>query len=176
MRLLATALLATSLCAASAVEAAIVTLGIQGQVTSVGDPGSGILVGDAISGSVTFDDAGAGCDGACPVQSLSLNLPGGISLDESDADFGVVTVDLTGAPQLDGTFNLPAGAYGVDDGLLFAGFNLGRGFEIFAGATQVAAGTLNLVPVPAALPLLASALAGLGLVGRIRGRKLRSAA
>ena len=147
-----------------------------GYVNDVGAGVTGIAVGSSFSGSVTYDENSVGCSAACTVQSGSLTLPGGYLAT-------LILPATINVPEgsLDGQFDVtPDGnglIYGIpssQNGALFSGtFNFMNGtFSLYAGVfgeVYVASGTL--VPVPAALPLAASALAALGGLGWLKRRR-----
>ena len=158
---------------------AVATMGLRGVVESVGTGISGIAVGNTLSGTVTFDDTDGFCTGACPVTGLSLTLPGGVMLGFGDLQ-GPATVNVTTLPgSLDALIGVPGSPYEVSDGLLFSGAladpALGpRHFELIGdpvGTTFIANGTLSVTPLPAALPLLATALGAIAVTSRRRGAK-----
>ncbi len=159
-------------------SAALMTFALTGEITAV-DPGSvpGLVVGDPVTGSVTFDDAlvtGAVLDfvpldgsAGLPGGGLELTFPAGLVLTEADDPRG------TGFPALvftGGSFfgvdfvalGLAAfGATGLDVTVIpdFAAFEPPATFEFTDGTGQVVArGTLDRVTaiaVPAPWAVLA---------------------
>lgn len=138
-------------------------LPIEGKVTTVG-AGTGIATGDIVTGMLSFDPADPGCPAFCEVTALDLELPGGVRVALADAITSTTLIDERPAI-LDGWFTVAGGAYGFADVELVVG-NLADGpgtFSLWGDGftTLLASGDLEVVPLPAALPLLATALGAL---------------
>jgi hypothetical protein len=146
------------------------TLPLDGSVTVLG-AGSNIAVGDPLSGTITFDTTDGGCPDFCSVTALSLDLPSAITVSLLD-EITPATVNVDPSPTLDGWFLLPSGAYGFTDAELVVGaFAAGSGsFELWGDGftTLIAGGDLQVVPLPATLPLLAAGLGALAWARRCR--------
>ena len=167
-----TALFALGLVAAAQPAlAALVSETLQGRVQAV-NGATGIEPGDPVTTSITFDRASE-IGGFYDVTSLVVTLPRGIVLDESDDSLGLIQVSADGerVTSLFATLSIAEAAYGFAGGALeFQAFGDGSlDFIIAAGALPVVEGTV--VPVPAALPLLATALGGLAWLRRRRAAK-----
>lgn len=173
-----TGLALLGLFAANPSEAALVTLQVEGEVDFVSaDPPIpvGIGVGRPLSGSVTYDTEIPGPEiDTFAVVDLLIQLPGSYSVTEEDAIVPPAVVDLSTTPvSLEGQFAI-GNAYDVGDTILLSFSSLSGSagtFAILDGESRtVASGSLFLtaVPLPAALPLLASGLLGLGVMARRR--------
>lgn len=166
MRLLA-AFVATLTMLGSAAVASAATVPVAGSVSFVDAAASGITIGDRITGTVSYDEAGTS---PYAVTDLALALPGGIALSFANEIFSTVTA---GAP-MTVDFYLDAGnVYGFSGVSLVSGsqtFPLdAKSFQLFdLNGSIVASGALAVTPIPAALPLLGSAVLGMGLLVRAR--------
>lgn len=188
------AMLALSGFAPMAAEAAIVTLNLRAVVQSSFT--TGVAPGDVLTATIAYDDAVApsglessgfayGMFGTGSVYTFSVGSRSGVipvdvvSLAERvDPDLGS-TYSLSGAFPSDfyGSFaifeQVPDGSFdhsslvgALSEGLL-AGAPIIMTFGEFSQESFVA----NIVPVPAALPLLATALAGVGGLAWRRSRR-----
>lgn len=159
-------------------QAAPVTVPLTGQVTFVANvPGVAVAVGDRVAGRVAFDSRAVAPDGFGQItldgDGLVFDLAGLLTLTAADdADFGgglyplalfqdgeLVGLDFE-VGKLVALGGLPASIQFGISGLSFA-------WRDPFGTTLVA-GDLQVVPVPAALPLFATAVAGLALWRRRR--------
>ena len=158
------------LCAKGAV-AAIVSQVLNGHVTEVSG-GSGVRIGDPVSAHIEFDDSAELIPGTglFTATAFTVQLPGGVSLgladDHRGSPFPVVGFQNGNIVTLDYTALIPVAAYGFAANSLQFNTPFNRAFAVMSGNDTIFKGSL--APVPAALPLLATALGGLALVSHRR--------
>ncbi len=156
---------------AAPAKAAMVTVPLIGQFTFVLDaPGVQVAVGDRVAGQVRYDPslvAPAGYDElALGEGGLTFDLAGLLTLTEADdSDFGGGVYPLAvfqdgGLVGLDFQVAKIIGLGGLPTFVNFGIFGLSFQWQDPFGATLLA-GDLQVVPVPAALPLLATGVAAL---------------
>lgn len=168
---LAAALLAAGLLGTA--QAALVTVPFQYKVNFSDATVStelGLSTGSVFSGTATFDDAIAAIDGLYTASSFSLTF-GSFSFNETNdiSGFGVgigvgPTNNLT-ALYFETLFNLVSAPAAGEYLLSFRG---NEGVLTPSGDTFDYKLTSTVVPVPAALPLLAAGLGALGFMARRR--------
>lgn len=153
------------LAGATAVDAAVFPL--EGSIIEVTEraPNDNLTVeiGDLFSGSISYNPAQLASIGVAPVEDLTFNFSGALITD-ADMVPGAVVID-TGAGLIV-SVNVPMvssdvlNALGATGPLSFAG--AGPNTVVFSDAIgPIITGEFSVVPVPAALPLLATGLVGL---------------
>lgn len=153
-------------------SAALIEKTLQGQVEGVATA-TGVVVGTPVVTVLSFDSSAPVAADLFDVISLQVTLPGGIVLDEADDVLGgflQVGWDGTRVTNLFAALGIDQAAFGFAGGTLeFLTFGDGSLDFLVANGSGIAfEGTV--VPVPAALPLLATGLAALAFVRRRRAR------
>lgn len=171
-----TAVLALALgLATSPAAAALMTETLAGSVQSVGSA-TGVAIGEPVSTVLRFDASSPVIGDLYDVTAIQVTLPGGVVLDESDdALGGFIQVGWDGSEvtSLFAILTIDDPVYGFAGGTLeFQAFGDGSlDFLVTAGTDAAFEGTV--VPLPAALPLLATALGGLAWLRHRRRAEAR---
>ena len=164
----------------TAATAAVVPVEVT--ITEVNDAPLAVREGDVFTGEIAYDPDVLAAVGVAPVDDVTLDV-GGVRLTDEQAEPGLSLIDL-GAGDL-GAGDLGAGDLGAGDLGLAMTVNDVQGVFGFAGTLDflgtganavafvddtgtVVGGDVAVVPVPAALPLLATGVAALAWMRRRR--------
>jgi len=168
-------LVALALLAAGTAEAKVLTLPLEGtaRLTATDEPLA------EIGGSVSFDAGALVTDPAfTPVEALTLDInvvdvagltPGRYIVDETDRRFDDTPQVWRFGERYELELQATESFAGMDHRIVASAFD--SGLAVFdEGFTTVVEGDLEVVPLPGALPLLASAVAALAWLRHRRGR------
>lgn len=146
------------LAGAAAAEAAVVEQPLEVKITEVFDTSYDVEVHDVFAGTIKFDPADLENMMLTPVERLTFEFDG-TTIEIEDAQI----LDVGGDLIL--TFNVEeVMVFGATAALGFIG--TGGDITFFDEEGPVVTGEFSVVPVPAALPLLATGLAGLAWLRR----------
>ncbi len=136
-------------------------------ITEVNDASLAVREGDVFTGEIAYDPDVLTAVGVAPVDDVTLDV-GGVQLTDEQAEPGLSLIDLgAGDLGLAMTVNDVQGVFGFAGTLDFLG--TGANTVAFVDETgTVVGGDFVVTPVPAALPLLATGLAGLAWWSRRR--------